>query len=441
MERRTNPEYPPAAPYAIWGLLITLTSAAGNTQLESLVEEALRNNPGLKAAAYQVEGANAARNGRRSLDPPQLGVEFFQAPISSFPNPLDRQMEIDYSVQQMIPFPGKRGAMVRAEGLRADMLGREGESRRNSLIRDLKQRYYMLIFLNARAKINAENRDWVNRLLGIARRQYEVGMGSQPDILRAQTELAVVTNEGITITQERKTMEGMINALLNRPVDRPFDSLDAAAMPDSLPWDFAQLAGFAALHPELQAMEAGARMADAEVAAARKEFWPDFMVRGMYKDMLRGEHGEPEDNWAVMVGMDVPLAPWSLGGRRSALARGRADLKRAEQEAQEMRNMRMARLREALLGVESGWNLLQLARGSQVPQAEQALQSALSAYQTGRTEFLMLLDAYKMSRMARLDYQMAIMKLMQSRADLEEAVGMSLGEIEQRISLGSKEER
>ncbi len=59
-------------------------------------------------------------------------------------------------------------------------------------------------------------------------------------------------------------------------------------------------------------------------------------------------------------------------------------------------------------------------------QAEQTLQTTLAAYQTNQTEFLMLLDAYRMLLMARLDYHMAVMKLMTARADLELAVGTDL---------------
>ena len=49
----------------------------------------------------------------KSLDPPQVAFEFYQSPISAFPNPFKDQMEYDYSIQQMFPFPGKLGAMAR----------------------------------------------------------------------------------------------------------------------------------------------------------------------------------------------------------------------------------------------------------------------------------------------------------------------------------------
>ena len=74
--------------------------------LDSIVRETVAMNPNLKATEYKTEASKAAV-GTIKLDPPLIAVEFFQTPITSFPNPFKDQMEIDYSVQQMFPFPWK----------------------------------------------------------------------------------------------------------------------------------------------------------------------------------------------------------------------------------------------------------------------------------------------------------------------------------------------
>jgi hypothetical protein len=63
-------------------------SATGNiVRLDSLIAEALRNNPQLRAAAHQTSAAEARVSQVTSWNPPELGVDLFQTPISSFPNP------------------------------------------------------------------------------------------------------------------------------------------------------------------------------------------------------------------------------------------------------------------------------------------------------------------------------------------------------------------
>ena len=76
-------------------------------KLQTLIEAA-KNNPKLKAADAKAQASEASAQAQKSLDPPQVAVEFYQAPIASFPNPFKNQMEYDYSLQQMIPFPGRR---------------------------------------------------------------------------------------------------------------------------------------------------------------------------------------------------------------------------------------------------------------------------------------------------------------------------------------------
>ncbi|MEX2117935.1 MAG: TolC family protein, partial [Bacteroidota bacterium] len=83
------------------------TYPRGNSPLvlDSLVAEVLRNNPQLSAARNQTAAARARIDQVTSWDAPQVGVEFFQTPVQSFPNPLKSQMEMDYFIQQMFPFP------------------------------------------------------------------------------------------------------------------------------------------------------------------------------------------------------------------------------------------------------------------------------------------------------------------------------------------------
>lgn len=88
--------------------------------LDDLVSEALQNNPQLRSARNGTAAARTKGNQVTSWDAPQIGVEFYQTPIQSFPNPIKNGMETDYFVQQIIPFPessrqwGKPQKIVRA---------------------------------------------------------------------------------------------------------------------------------------------------------------------------------------------------------------------------------------------------------------------------------------------------------------------------------------
>jgi outer membrane protein TolC len=401
-------------------------------KLQTLIEAA-KNNPKLKAADAKAQASEASAQAQKSLDPPQVAVEFYQAPIASFPNPFKNQMEYDYSLQQMIPFPGKLNAMALSEHKRADMLWTDRQTEEQEIVRNVKSLYYNLYLKCRQLEINQETKALVREFVTIAIAQYEVGAGKQSDILRAQTEFSSFVNDSIVLNQEIKSMQGMINALCNRPV-----TIDIGFIPEIYPtikrYDLNALLLIAEKNrTELKSMVKGIEMQQAERLAAKKEYLPDFMVRGMYKQMM-----QTNDDWSLMIGATIPIAPWSAKKYSSAIARADADIVSAQTDRDNMKNMIASEVNDALLKVESAKDRLKLSKETVIPQAKQTLESALPAYRTGKQDFLALIDIQRMLVMAKLDYHMAVMTLLDSQSRLERAVGLSLDEIDKTIEKGDR---
>ena len=411
------------------------------TALPDLIAQALRDNPGLKAAAHQVRSLHAAPGHVWSLDPPRIGVEFYQAPIRSFPDPVKNQQEIDYSLQQTFPFPGKIASRIDAAHTHAQMGESDLEALERKLVREVKTDYYELYLLDRRMEINRQNQALMGRLVEITRRQYEVGLGRQADILRAQTEATNLRADSLMLDQSRRALQGMLNAFLDRPAILPLSTPDSLE-PARVEWSFDQIRPLLeANHPGLKSMQAGVRMRQAEGAMALREYWPDFTLGGTYKDMLRmpeGSHGgELRDYWSVKVDMSLPIALWSLPRYKAGVAQSDAGLAQAEAEYADARNLVFARAQAALSKAQGDAELVRLTRTVLAPQAGQALQSALSAYQGGKSDFMALLDAYRMSLKAKENSETALTGLLAGQAALEEAVGLDLEEIGKRISGGA----
>lgn len=402
---------------------------AGILKLQDLVAEALQNNPQLRAARNQTAAARTRVDQVTSWDAPQIGVEFFQTPVQSFPNPLKNQMEMDYYIQQMFPFPGKLSAMGKAAESNANMFDQGYKALERKILRELKSAYYELYLVQRKIQINAENQDLVRRFVEIAHKQYEVGMGKQPDILRAQTELSTLINDGLNLQKEKRVVEAMINTILSRPANAPLGYVPDIEV--SIPqWAFEQLSPLALeARPELKAMNFNIDMNKAELSLSKREYFPDLMARIMYKDMAMTGN----DFWSAMVGISIPLSPWSSGKYTSKVQENELNVRRAEEDYSSMKNMTLFEVQDANVQVQTNQNLVLLYKNTVIPQAEQTLQSTISAYQTGKTEFLMLIDAYRMLLMSRLDYHMSVMNYMASQAALEQAVGLDIREIAERV--------
>jgi len=403
------------------------------SQLNGIIDKAMKNNPTLKAAGNKIDAAKASERYAKSLDPPLVAVEFYQAPVTGFPNPFRDQMEYDYSIQQMFPFPGKLGSMARAEQKRTAMLSADQQTQQQDIIRNVKTLYFELYLKNRQSEINHETRALVREFVDITRKQYELGMAKQSDILRAQTELSSLGNDSIVLVQQRKSMEGMLNALCNRPV-----TTEIGFIPEIEPalrdYDLSALLALAEKNrPELKSMQYDVEMKQAERLASGKEYLPDFMVRGTYKQMTT-----LPDDWSLMIGATVPIAPWSLGKNAAGNSRGDANVKTSQAELDNMKNMVASEVNDALLKVKSSMERLTLSKESAIPQAQQTLVSAMASYRTGKEEFLMLIDIQRTLAMAKLDYHMAVMNLLDSQSQLERAVGMNLEDIGQSIKGGGQ---
>jgi cobalt-zinc-cadmium efflux system outer membrane protein len=241
--------------------------------------------------------------------------------------------------------------------------------------------------------------------------------------------LSTLINDGINLKKEKRTVEAMINTILSRPANAELGIVPEieSAIPQ---WTFDQLETLALENrPELKAMIFNTEMNKAELSVSKREYFPDLMARVMYKNMI----GTKDDFWSAMVGISIPIAPWASGKVTSKVEENELNVKKAEEDYSDMKNMTLFQVQDALVKVQTNENVVQLYKNTTIPQAEQTLQSTISAYQTGKTEFLMLIDAYRMLLTVRLDYYMAVMNFMSSQAELEQAVGLDILQISQRL--------
>jgi cobalt-zinc-cadmium efflux system outer membrane protein len=398
-------------------------------RLDSLIVEALEQNPQLRAARHQTDASWKRVDQATSWEAPQIGVEFFQTPTRSFPNPAKNGMETDFFVQQMFPFPGKLSAAGSSAQNNAKMVEQGYKALERKIISEVKSAYYELYLVQRKIQINAENQELMRQFVQIASKQYEVGTGEHHEVLRAQVELSTLINEGVILQKEKKATEAMLNTLLSRPTDSPLGFVPDpdASLP---PLSFRQLTQLALdSRPEIHAMHYAIEMNRSELRLSKREYYPDFMVRLAYKDMAE----TPNNFWSAMVGINLPLALWSKGGYTSKVQENELSLRKAQEEFNSMKNMTLFEVQDALVKVQTNQNLVLLYKNTVIPQARQTLESTIIAYQTGRSMFLWLIDIYRTLLNAQLSYHQSVMDFMKSQAELERAVGLSMEEIRDKI--------
>ena len=96
--------------------------------LKEFLQEVYARNPAIRSALHQAQSVYAQVKQSTAWDDPSLGVEYRYIPTSSL-RFWNTAMEKDYFIRQMIPFPGKKGAMGDAAVFKAAMADQDADCR------------------------------------------------------------------------------------------------------------------------------------------------------------------------------------------------------------------------------------------------------------------------------------------------------------------------
>jgi outer membrane protein TolC len=244
---------------------------------------------------------------------------------------------------------------------------------------------------------------------------YAVGGARQADVLRAQVELARMTEDLVRMEAMRTAAIARLNAVLDRPPDHPVPPAAEPPWPAELPSTDSLLTLALARRPMLLAGAETVRAARAGERLAGRELWPDLEVGLQYG--WRGMEDGTMHMASVMLGVRLPV--WA-GSRQRAMRR----------EAQAMRDMAAADLQameaetrgqvgELAASVSRARQLRALYAGTILPQAETTAAAALAAYRVGGVDFMTLLDA-----------QMSVNRYRQAAVTAAAELGQSIAELE-----------
>lgn len=391
-------------------------ASAETISLKSLIDEAVKNNPDIKAVKQKWEAAKTVAPQMKSLEDPFLSVMFDNVPNSSL-NPAD-SMAREYSVTQAFPYPGKRSLSGKMAEKEAQMIFEESRAKERDIIREVKAAYFDYFIIHKSIEVNLETKEILHHLAKIAEARYSTGLVSQWDVLKAQIELSQLANEIILLNQEKESVKARINRLLNRPMDATLgDPAQINGQRETPPLQGLEEA--TEERPELKAMTRAVEKEETGLEISRKGYYPDFMVR-----LAQREEDGSAAGWIAEVGVTIPL--WYKTKQDYTVKQSVSQLEAARSEYQGMKNMVLFEIRDSIIKIRSAKSLVDLHQNTHLPQAEQALKGARIAYETGKVDFFALMESWKTVKGYKLDYYKALAAFEQGWADLERAVGKDL---------------
>lgn len=379
-------------------------------QLYTLID---RGTPRVRAADAAARAARSRIAPAGQLPDPQLQFGLMNRSLPGLGlDPVLGMTQIQ--LMQMVPIAGQLGLSARVAAAQADAVAARAEAIRWDERVRAAMAFYELYRIDHDVAIARNTQTLVRNIAATTASMYAVGEGRQPDVLRAQVELARMAEDLMRMEAMRVAAVARLNAVLDRPADEPVASPSLPVFPELLPPDsLVRLA--LEVRPMLQAGAAEVRAAEWGERRARREIWPDLQTSVQYG--WRPMDGGTDHMLSLMIGFSVPLR---AGSRQLAMRReSRAMLEMAEADLAGMRAETRGRITELVAEIGRAQSLLRLYRGTVLPQSQATVTSSQAAYRTGAVDFMTLLDA-----------QMSVNRYQQEVVGLEAELGLGIAELE-----------
>jgi cobalt-zinc-cadmium efflux system outer membrane protein len=360
-------------------------------------------------------------------------------PESAGPDPMTMRMA---GVSQTIPFPGRLALRRRVAERDVESADAAVETARRQVVRDVKQAYYELAFLDRALEVTTRSRDVVASIVRAADTRYGSGASSQSEVIRSRLDATRLAESASALAEQRRAAMAGLNALLGRASDLPVATpeiparIARLAMPatsDDVRFTSNALGARAAGSPlrpfsELQelavANSSELREHELMIAAqavrvdlARRERLPDIDVALQYGQ--RG--GGLPDMMTASVSLPLPVFARRKQGALTLDAEAQLRALHAEHEA--AANALRAEVASLVADLERQRTQLALFTKALLPQGRALLASTTGSYQVGRADLRDVLDARSALFTYEIDNARALTDFAKQLAELERVVG------------------
>lgn len=392
--------------------------------LKAAVDLAVRDNPGLADMQARAEALAAIPSQEGTLPDPVLRFDAINLPTNTFNLNQEPMTMLQIGLSQGIPFPGKLALREEAATHEAEAATNNVDEVRLRLIRDTKDSWWQLYYLDRALDIVRSNQDLLRQFVDIATTKYKVGQGLQQDVLLAQVELSRLLDLDIQLVGGRRNEAARLNALLNRAGDTPVEL--PAAVDTNLPVVF----GESRLYPVAdearpllaeQRSRIDAARSRAELAA--REYYPNFEVGAAYG--FRSGHelnGSVRPDFATF-GLALNLPVYTDTKQSKAVDQRHAELLGQTFSLQDSWTQVRKEITAARADYEQARQQATLFHTGIIPQASQTVASMLAGYQVNKVDFLNLVQAQITLYNYEIQYWKVVSAAKQALAKLAAAVG------------------
>jgi outer membrane protein, heavy metal efflux system len=355
--------------------------------LSQLLEEALQNNPDLKAGEHTWRAATHMRDRVTALPDPQFTVQEFSVgsprPFAGFN--ASSFAYIGIGASQELPYPGKRQLKGQAADAAANVERAQIEVLQASLREQITIAYLRLAYLQQTLTLLENSRATLSQVIESEMTRYSSGQGSQTDVLKAQLERTKLVREITMHHEEMSQLEADLKQLLHRPQESN-DIVAEDLTPTNLHHAVAELLDLIRKqNPEVRLEGSSVAKQDAELKSAEHQGKPDFSIGYMYE---RTGTDLPA-YYMLTFGMVLPRR----SRVRAEVAEAAESLAAATEHLDAAQQQQLADAKKQYAVATATAELLTQYRDGLVPQADAVFRAGLAVYESNKQSLTSVLTA------------------------------------------------
>jgi outer membrane protein len=314
---------------------------------------------------------------------------------------------------------GRAEASVDAATARFYAAGQELRQTRQEVVFEVTRSYYNVLRLKAIVSADEEAVRQMEHYLNVAKEKNEIGKAPKLDVLRAEVQLADVTQSKLLAVNQLEIAQlQLLNAMGVQD-----DGVQVNPVPDSSqPPHYIKHDQFLQealdTNPDYLRAKYLTQAAERGVGAARAEFGPNLNLVGSYN--AEGKSMPDITNWNVGLSLSVPI--YNGGITRARVGEAKAVVEQSKANAELISRRMTLGIRSAVLSTQDAANRL-AATSKSVEQAQEAVIIAQEKYAVGLGSTTEVIDTQVALVQAKTNYVQAIYDGKVANAALDLAVG------------------
>lgn len=400
----------------VFGLQPIQAQDTSYISLEKLLQQVETNYPSIIQYQYSIQSIQAKADGAKAWMPPTFSTGVMRWPynlmmLNEKNDPMN-QAGIAFSLEQMIPNQSKLNAKKSYLNSLTEIEKSKSEWTKNELRREAKILYYSRFVTEKKQLILKESEEILKLLITTSEEKFSNNQSQLQSIYKAKARLAELKNMQYMLSGLIAESNIGLNILMVRDVNTPFQ-VDTSIAPHNYSINITDTSSVSN-RSDITAMSNYIQSMKLEQKVMKIGNRPDFGVRVEHMQMF----GMP-NQWSVMGMMTLPIVPWASKMYRSETKSIGFQIQSMEQEKLRMELMAKRMLSEKLAMLNYEYAQYQSYINNIIPAYENNLQANLLAYKQNTGDFFVLLDAWEMLLMKKLEAYDKLFNILKLEAEYE----------------------